>query len=1110
MVDPGGLEVRLLGRPAVREDAVWHEPAPGRVSALLYYLAFHGGWVGRGELVYLFWPDVPEDRARGNLRPLLTRAYSMSFARSLERERTRVRWSVRTDLQRFRQALAERRLTVAWASVEGELLSGFSVPRAPEFAAWVEAERAELNALVRAVGLEAAEMLAAAGDESGAIDVLAKLRRRDPLDEDVARLYVAALLRTGAHGEALAAFEELRRVLADEVGAEPAEDTLALLERARAEHARGRSILLEPRPAAGAQRPPVGPGIPVQATRFVGRAAELSALRERIADPDCRLLSLVGPGGVGKSRLAIEAARGATDAFEHGVSFVELSAVSSAQGFAAAVAEGIGLVADAATAVVRRLSEQSMLLVLDNVEHLIDHVTLVREILTRAPGVKVLATSRRRLGLPGEWLVELDGMAYPVDDEDVGGRIAAERYDAVALFVHAARRIRADVELDTAGLRACARICARLGGVPLALELAATWLRLLTVDEIATELDAEPGRLLSPRGDADDARHTSMWAVFEHSWSLLATRERQAMGCLSVFRGGWSREAAWAVAEVGMPSLLALLDASLIRREPSGRFDWHPLVGEFARDVAARDARRRHAVSERHARYYLGLLTEREQAWRRLDGAVRYAELDDDLANVVSAWRWAVEQADEDLLTSAVNGLGWACFTGYRFELFVELAHQALAIAAPGGLLRGRLLVALGSLMTWRNSTEGVAPEILEGLELVEAAGSTLDVAFAYRVLGVAYARRGAFAEAQAAWERGAAYYRSLGNGEGIVQMLCNVAGIAPTAADALQQYRHALDLARHYGEPHSEAMAGTGLGRLVFYLDGPVSEVHEVLERACELHAKTGFREYTGITRKLLTHVHAAAGRLADAQATAEAELLRAQASGSDEAGREASGARAMLGWVSYLNGDHQRAATACMASLRTPCGEPYAATEVLARTVLARVALAAGDLDEASNEVERAEATLERSATQVAPRGWYRHPSQQWEGVLEVVRLRACATDVALARGEPAEAKRAVVTALRLAHASGQSPAAALALAAAAALFAATGDVAAAQALVGVLRRQPGTPFEAHLLIRHVPTAGAGGLEPDGAIPAWLGRALRDAAPSLAVVAGRAAGRL
>jgi DNA-binding SARP family transcriptional activator len=418
MISAPWHEVRLLGRPAMRGcDGAWSDLKPGLMAALLGYLAFEGRWVERGELVALFWPDRAEEVARANLRPLLWRLAREPLTVDVERERTRVRWPVRTDHAAFVDACRADRWKEAW-ELGGDLLAGVSLPAAPEFETWLEMERATVRSAVRTAGLRAAADATRSGDDEVAADVLGDLYRVDVFDEAVLRELVGALDRRGSGTEALAMLARFERLCHEELDAEPEPATRALA--AAIEAGRVEGMAAAPPGSLGrsggvASRRGVRT-LPVSANPFVGRADLVAEVSGRIVDPSCRVLTLVGPGGVGKTRLAIEVARQAGGRFEAGACFVELAAVSGEGALVAAVAgaAGIGLAAgeDAKQRVLRALEPLEMLVVLDNVEHLEEAPVLVTELVSRAPRVTVLITSRRSTGLAAEWIVDVVGLAH--------------------------------------------------------------------------------------------------------------------------------------------------------------------------------------------------------------------------------------------------------------------------------------------------------------------------------------------------------------------------------------------------------------------------------------------------------------------------------------------------------------------------------------------------------------------------------------------------------------------------------------------------------------------------------------------------------------------------
>jgi predicted ATPase len=361
----------------------------------------------------------------------------------------------------------------------------------------------------------------------------------------------------------------------------------------------------------------------------------------------------VGPGGAGKTRLAIQSVRQALAAqqdaisFCDGVYFVPLDPVSSVRYLVPAIADSVGFSFfqregdEPKHQLLNYLREKQLLLLLDGFEHLIGGVGLISDLLEHAPGVKVMVTSRERLNVRWEWVFPVEGMSFPT-----GGDRAVEsleQYGAIQLFLQLARQADAGFAPSQADMAGVVRICQLLEGMPLGIELAAAWVKILSCPDIADEIARNLDFLRTSMRDIPE-RHRSLRAAFDHSWRLLSEAERQVLARLSVFAGGFDREAAEQVAGANLELLSALVDKSLLVRPHSGRYAIHEVVRQFAASRLDADPQERSATKDRYCLYYVAFLERKEDdllGWRQL---AALEEVGHDLENCRAAWQWAVER----------------------------------------------------------------------------------------------------------------------------------------------------------------------------------------------------------------------------------------------------------------------------------------------------------------------------------------------------------------------------------------------------------------------------------------------------------------------------------
>lgn len=428
--------------------------------------------------------------------------------------------------------------------------------------------------------------------------------------------------------------------------------------------------------------------LPMPLTPLIGRDAECAQALSRLADPVCRLVTLLGVGGVGKTRLALEVAHtlmpttNPNSPFTHGVVFVPLASLTAHDahddGLAMAVAGALGVILSGhespALQVRHYLQDKALLLVLDNMEQLGIGVGFIATLLRDAPALKVLAASRSRLGLRGEWIVSLDGLPFP-DDDDGNADSPTGEYAALDLFAQAARASAPNFTLTPESTPAAARICRLVAGLPLGIELAASWVNVLSCDEIADEIERSLDFLTSSTLDLPE-RQWSLRAVFASSWELLDPNEQQALRRLASLRGSFTREAAAAVAGATLSTLASLLNKSLVRRaDVSGRYALlEPLRQYAAEQLESHDES--DPVARRHTIYYLTLLAERKAALRGSQQQAALDELGAELTHIRDAWRWAVTHAYADMPEQAIDSL----FHFYDMQSW--FGEGALAFAA--------------------------------------------------------------------------------------------------------------------------------------------------------------------------------------------------------------------------------------------------------------------------------------------------------------------------------------------------------------------------------------------------------------------------------------------
>jgi predicted ATPase/class 3 adenylate cyclase len=592
--------------------------------------------------------------------------------------------------------------------------------------------------------------------------------------------------------------------------------------------------------------------LPASRTSFVGRADELEAIDRLLEDPGCRLLTLVGPGGVGKTRLALEAAGRRLDRYQHGVHFVPLASVASPDFLAPAMAESLQFPVDSAHSgfaaqdqLLDFLSERSTLLVLDNFEHLVEGSELLSQVIERAPRVEMMATSRERLGVQSEWVFDVEGLRV----SGYGGGPAVGD-GAIRLFVERARQSDSAFSLNDEERPQAARICRLVYGMPLGIELAAAWVSMLSCAEIADEIERSIGFLSTTARDVPE-RHRSLRAVFDQSWRLLTDEQRHVFERLSVFRGSFTRDAAAAVAGADLRLLFELSAKSLVRRLDLGRYELHELLRQYAADKLAADAPGSEAALERHARFYVGLLESRRST---LLGP-RMAEARDELRSEVDNLRTAVERAaihwDDDEARAAFDSLNvflWMHSWFEGAEIFERISGLLDGSTSPKRVSALVYQTALASSLGYEQRSEQVALECLQQvreLDLARELGKCL------LTLGIYATHRDVYPEAVAFLEEAEEMTRATGDPIEYPATLSWLGFVRLLMGDlegAREAFQSGYDAATEDGNPLLRAYLVTKLG-LLADAEGEFESAMEFHRRGHDLFTSVGDVGGTGYT---------------------------------------------------------------------------------------------------------------------------------------------------------------------------------------------------------------------------------------------------------------------
>ncbi len=905
------LRIRCLGPLEVERDG-GERPrfASESARALLAYLAVHSEAPQRRlHLAGLLWPDQPEEVALTNLRQALKRLRDGIGDRHAEPpflliDRRSVRLNplapIWVDVPLFRRLLGDvrahahpdlsacfrcqQRLEEAAALYRGPLLEGFSVP-SPLFESWLQQERERWAAEALDLFRSLTQALEARGERERALRAARRWLALAPWDEGALRTVMTLLLAAGQRGEALNEFERIRAYLEEELGVEPEPETLALAREARRTPVPV-AARREGRPERPPRRRPPG-NLPEPLLPFFGREEERALLRQWLLDPQIRWITLVGEGGVGKTRLALEVAREVAHAFVDGVWFVPLGAQVDLEDLSPQALQQalVGAVLNALDLPLQRqgtpedqllafLRGRELLLVLDNFEPWLAGADVVWWLLRETQGVKVLITSRERLRFQAERVFRLEGFPVSPGPPDPKGRRPA----CLDLLEERARRQNPAFSLTPQELPDALALCRRVNGLPLGIELAASLAAELSCRTLLRRLEEGLDVLRVPFRDLPP-RHRSLRALFESHWSLLDDRARGWLAAATLFRGGIAPEAFEAVVGGADEALPSLAEAFLLQPQADGRYHLHPLVREFAAErfqaLEGKGLLDGAALRHRFLSYFLELAARMGEALRARHPEAALQVLRAEAENLRLAWQWAVARREEAAVRQGLDGLlpfyelqGWF-EEGRRLLLLVLQAWGEDPAGWRDRALQVRLLAWLGRFL-YHLGAYPAAWEVLDRAlrRAWEERAPSEELFVRVQLARVANAQ-GRYGEAREILEKARTLAQETEDLRGLEEIL-GLLGIwsyfQGRYDEAERHFQESLALAEELGDLRIVAAASNNLGN-VRYARGDPKGARRYLRRSLEIFLHLGFWSGAASSLDTLGNVALAEGRWAESE---------------------------------------------------------------------------------------------------------------------------------------------------------------------------------------------------------------------------------------------------
>lgn len=603
------LEIKTLGGLSIRLDG--HEIKAlksNKAKALLIYLLVEGSLQQRSILSALFWPENTQQEASRSLRVVLSslRKHLGDYF-DITRDAVSINNSARVhlDLTELNRKFSINHIDNALEIYNGEFLEGFSVVDSAAFEDWIRSTSAQIHNQLFECLQDALQEAMLNEEFLNAERYAGQLLKLDPLDEVAHQQMMLLLALTNRKSAALSHYQLCCDILQKELQLEPSEQTRRIYEKI----AQGGS-LQEVKHQKKIR-------LPAPQTSFIGREQEIQQLTELLKKPTCRLISIVGQGGIGKTRLSIETAQNCKKYFSDGVFFVPVENCPSLEHLILAIAKSIELTIDVVInasstkmQLLEYLHKRSCLLILDGFEHLVSHAEFLVELLDHSPKTKLLVNSRQSLEIKSEWIFHLEGLPYNYSEVDP----LNYRSDAPKLFLARAQQTNSTIiNFEDEQQAAVLQICKIVDGMPLGIELAAAWCDLLQPSEIAREIQINLDFLTANKKDIPQ-KHQSLRVIFDHTWQAMTDSDKNLFSRLAVFQGEFDLQAAQAILDADLPQLNRLIDRSLLKHDQAGGFFMHALAHQFAAEKLMQHKQLFQETSDRFCNHYVDLLLRNKEA----------------------------------------------------------------------------------------------------------------------------------------------------------------------------------------------------------------------------------------------------------------------------------------------------------------------------------------------------------------------------------------------------------------------------------------------------------------------------------------------------------------